>query len=240
MTVRTKRKVVFDLESNGFLFGCDKIHCIVANNLIDKELISFFPQNIQEGINYLKESSIIIGHSICQFDIPLIEKLYGINLMDYCTIRDTLCMSRMFRPNRILHSLESYGIEYGVPKPVHEDWTTYSPEMLNRCTEDVRINTILYDDLVKEFCRDWDWIQALEIEQKFSYNQSQQELQGVDIDIDLCHKILIDIDKEVNELDSLIKPILPKRIVKKGESIMKPFKKDGTYSMAVTNWLEKI
>ena len=71
------------------------------------------------------------------------EKLYGWKFEG--VIRDTLCMSKLFDPERPSHSLDSYGKQFNRFKPVHEDWSRYSPEMLHRCTEDVEINSMLYE-----------------------------------------------------------------------------------------------
>ena len=77
-------------------------------------------------------------------------------------------MSKLFYPERLEHSLDSYGRQFGRYKPVHEDWTTYSEDMLHRCSEDVEINHLTYNWLVDENCRDWDWVNALELEQELS------------------------------------------------------------------------
>lgn len=232
-------KYVFDLESNGFLYDVDTIHCIVVKDIVSNSTYKFYGDKISDGISKLMEAKLLIGHNIAQYDIPVIEKLSGINLFNYCTIRDTYCMSKLFYPERLVHSLESYGEQFGRNKPVHEDWTQFSEEMLHRCTQDVEINHSTYNWLVESNCRDWDWINALELEQEFAYYQGLQELEGVSIDLDMCYHIVNSIDTEVNEIDAKIKPILPKRIKAIGNPIMKPYKKDGTYTKQVEDWLLK-
>lgn len=233
-------KNVFDLESNGLLYDADRIHCVVIKDIVSGSVSQYTPDSIEGAIKHLKGSKMLIGHNIAQFDIVLIEKLLGVNLFNHCKIRDTYCMSKLFYPERkftVGHSLESYGKQFGREKPVHEDWTVFSPEMMYRCTEDVEINHLLYEFLVKENCQDWDWLPALELEQEFAYWQGRQELEGVDVDVDVCNKLINDIDKEVDEIDAAIRPILPKRVKAKGGPVMKPFKKDGTYTQQVTNWV---
>jgi len=229
-------KLVFDTESDELLYKATVIHCISCKDRDTGVVTSFRPDRIKDSVRFLSGASIIIGHNIAQFDIPLIEKLHGINLFKHCTIRDTYVMSKLFYPDQQSHALEYYGEKFGRKKPVHEDWSVFSEEMLYRNTEDVEINNLLYDYLVKYNCRDWDWVEALELEQLFAYYQGWQEVEGVDIDVDLCHKIVSDIDKEVEEIDSILKPMLPKRIKAKGNPIMKPFKKDGTFTKQVEEW----
>lgn len=232
-------KLIFDTESDDLLYGATVIHCISCKDKDTGKVQSFPPDSIQEAIGVLSGAKMLIGHNIAQFDIPLIEKLYGVNLFKHCTVRDTYCMSKLFYPERtqtVGHSLDSYGKQLGRFKPVHEDWSKFSPEMLYRNVEDVEINYLLYDLLVKHNCMSWDWVEALELEQLFAYYQGWQEVEGVDIDVDLCHKIVTDIDKEVEELDAILKPTLPKRIKAKGNPIMKPFKKDGSYMSKVVEW----
>jgi len=53
-------------------------------------------------------------------------------------------------PLRPTHNLNDWGEYFGIEKPKHEDWSTFSPEMLHRCEEDVKITELLYEHLMKE------------------------------------------------------------------------------------------
>ena len=79
------KEIVFDIETNGL--KPDKIWCIVAKPL-GESVVSFGPTKIKEGIEYLKEAGCLIGHNILGFDIPVIEKLHGVNLNNK-VIKDT-------------------------------------------------------------------------------------------------------------------------------------------------------
>ncbi len=48
------------------------------------------------------------------------------------------------------HSLAAWGWKLGRAKPEHTDWWSYSPEMLHRCEEDVKINTLTLHALIYE------------------------------------------------------------------------------------------
>jgi hypothetical protein len=73
---------------------------------------------------------------------------------------DTLILSRLLSPDRksppgwkgkpAPHSVEAWGMRFGRPKPGHEDWSKFSPEMLHRCTEDTLITEMILYELLKE------------------------------------------------------------------------------------------
>lgn len=228
-------KLVFDIESDELLRGATVIWCIITKDITTGIVTTY--TDIPKGIASLANANIIIGHNICQFDIPLIEKLYP----DWSTkakIRDTLCMSKLLSPSRHIHSLESYGLEFGRPKPSHEDWSKLSEEMLHRCREDVEINSMLYTLLVTE-CKGWDWIDAIELEQDFARDQARQELAGVDIDKGKLLDLVEYIDGRVGELEEVLYSILPLKVQDNGP-VNKPFKKDRSYSAMATKYVELV
>lgn len=228
-------KLVFDLEANGLFGTATKVWCIVCKDLRTDEVVKFTPSEIEEGLEYLSKAKILIGHNICGYDLPLLEQLY--RFVPNGKIRDTLCMSKLFFPERPSHSLDSYGKEFKRFKPVHEDWSVYSEEMLHRCSEDVEINAELYTYLVDKECKDWDWVEAIELEQSFAYEQAWQELAGVDIDLTAALELRDEIDAKVDKLDVELYKQLPLKVVNKGP-VNKPFKKDGTFSKMVLDWEE--
>ena len=83
-------KLVFDLESNGFLPTLTKIHSLVCYDL-DTDLITSGVNDsaltiqlaksgkyygLSDCLKLLAEAEEIIGHNIIKFDIPVIQKLY--------------------------------------------------------------------------------------------------------------------------------------------------------------------
>ena len=144
-------ELVFDIEANGLFFDADKIWCIVAIDEHDN-IYSFEPDKIKEGIELLQKADKIIGHNIIGYDIPLIKKLYNVDLNTDKEIIDTLILSRLSNPVREGgHSLEKWGYRLGgIQKQQHEDWTTFTPEMLVRCKKDTQINKTLFNYLKKE------------------------------------------------------------------------------------------
>lgn len=252
------RKVVFDVETNGFREETHTVHCIVLRDLEHGTLCISSTRNMNgfiRALQILHDARIVIGHNIIQFDLPILSRFmsgylngrklwYGKDDSFYevlksrgVHVRDTYVMSRLFDPERKIHSIEAYGGQFGRAKPENEQWDKLTGHMIFRCIEDCEIQAQVYDYLVnKEIKGGWDWLPSIELEQDFAHEQMLQEVEGVDIDVDLCYNVVTDIDCEVDEIDSRIKPNLPKRIKGKGKPVRKPYKKDGTLNKAVSEW----
>ena len=134
---------VFDIETDGLLDKLTKIHVVSwmgtdgnVHHTHDYEAMRLF----------FTEAKVLVGHNVCRFDIPAVEKVLGIKVK--ARLIDTLPLSWYLNHERIKHGLEGYGVEYGVPKPVITDWDSLTPEdYAHRCDEDVKINTRLWRDL---------------------------------------------------------------------------------------------
>lgn len=144
------RIIVYDTESNGLLDEATCIHCAVVRS--NDKVFTYDPDSIPRFISCLADYSddgIIVCHNQVGHDLPLLEKLYG--YVHKGKILDTLVLSRLLNPERQgRHSIEAWGNRFGVPKPEHEDWSTYSPEMLHRCKEDTKINQMVLNYLLQE------------------------------------------------------------------------------------------
>lgn len=232
-------RAVFDLEADNLLYGATRLWCCVAKDLDSGEVFKYPPNKIEEGLELLSSYGVIIGHNICTFDVPLIQKLYP--GWEYKKLRDTLVMSKLFDPERRSgHSLESYGEQFNRAKPTHEDWTRFSEEMLYRCSEDVEINCMAYDYLVGRFGVGWNWFDSLNLEQEFALDQGLQELAGVDINHDLALRLVEEIDMEVATIDPILLGRMPKRVLPVGKPVNKVFLKDGSgYTAQVKKWINE-
>ena len=164
-------KILFDIESTGLLRRGSQIHCIVCRPIDDDSKVIVFDtvqNNVDEGIKFLEEADELIGHNIGSYDIPLIKELYpNFKAPAMC---DTLVMSRMFHstlkdrdfqikpiglPIKLYgsHGLKAWGIRLKEHKgdfAESNDWSTYSPEMLAYCKQDVNLNVKLYHALMKK------------------------------------------------------------------------------------------
>lgn len=150
--------IVFDLETDGLIDSVTKIWCATFYNIDLDSYVSYTPEDMEylpEFLNGLIESgSTFICHNLLLFDREVFRKLYDIVIpLELC--QDSFIWSQMLYPDiapigASKHGLDAWGQRFGIPKPKHEDWSQFSPEMLHRNIEDVKINTKLWFKIVKD------------------------------------------------------------------------------------------
>lgn len=229
---------VFDIEANNLFPAVDTIWCGVFSSLDEKEVDVFNPGQLPEMTRFMDTCDVLIGHNIIDYDIPTIKKVLGYRYKG--KLVDTLLMSRMLSPKRILpihaankragpHSLYAWGVRLGVDKPEHEEWNVFSPEMLHRCKEDVKINVKTYHALMEEAAKSGgSWRNAFLLTFKLFENLHEQEQFGWYVDQEKMRENIVKLEKIIQDIDDEVIPQLP--------LIMEPLetKKDGEY-----NWVRK-
>ena len=141
------KSLVFDIETNGL--QPTKIFCISVLDVDTQEQLNFPPSKVEEGVELLTSADKLIGHNIIGFDIPVIERLCGADLMNKKLI-DTLVLSRLFNPIRASHGLKAWGNALGFPKIEFNNYTRYSEDMMKYCAQDVFVNYKVYQALKSE------------------------------------------------------------------------------------------
>ena len=136
--------IVFDIETDGL--NATKIHAFCWTELTSGVCLPQSTSSYERMREVLEGATSVIGHNIVQFDLPVLGRLTGAVVTG--TIIDTLPLSWYLNHKRPQHGLESYGVDYGVPKPKIEDWESLSYEdYKHRCVEDVKINVRLWREL---------------------------------------------------------------------------------------------
>lgn len=237
-------QLVFDIETNGLLPDVSTLHVCCTHDIDTGE--EWYSTDPKEITSHLSKATHLIGHNIIDYDLPALEKLTGWKPNDNTRITDTLVLSRLGNPDRPRHpqhikdgykagphSLGAWGYRVGVGKPEHEDWTTYSEDMLHRCREDVRINARILTILEQETST---FGESREIEHEVQRIISRQERTGVYFDIDAARQYIEQLNDKVRKIDERLERRLPRHARRVGVSVSKPFKKDGSLSKMVLDW----
>lgn len=228
--------MIFDVEADGLLDEATKIHVFAyKENGVVKHTHYY-----DEMREILSKAKILIGHNIITYDIPLLEKILNIKIN--ARLIDTLPLSWYLNHNRIRHGLEWYGEDYGVPKPKIDDWQNLTPEeYAHRCKEDVKINSKLWQELKSKLTKLYDTRE--DADRLITYLMfkmdciREQERSRWKLDVELSEKTLAELyverDEKIEQLKQAM-PMVPRYAERERPS--KPYKKDGSLSVAGAKW----
>ena len=231
--------IVFDVEANGLLDKATKIHCLSYTD-DGKDYKTIF--NYSDMRDLILSQHGLVGHNIIRYDIPLLEKILGIKIK--ARLFDTLPMSWVLNLNRSKHGLESFGEDFDIPKPQIDDWHNLTDEeYAHRCTEDVKINWCLWQDLLKRFL--FLYKSKLELDKFFRYLEFKMdcaataEKVGWKLDVELAKKCVADLTKQKADKEAELISVMPKRKVTTKKSRPKNcFRQDGTASVHGQRWFD--
>ena len=240
---------VLDIESDGLLNEVTKIHCLSYNIFIDgKSIKQGSITDYSEIKTFLLSQSTLVGHNIVCYDIPVIEKI--LNIKPKAMLVDTLALSWYLYPSELKngkeqkrkhHGLEFWGEILGIKKPEVKDWKGLSvEEYINRCEEDVAINTKLWL-MMQEYLGkiyNGNYISILQyLTFKMDCAREQEEVM-CDINKSDAYKYLDTIMSEIDDKIERLSNAMPKDI--KYKTIKKPniYKKDGSVSVSGERWLK--
>jgi len=220
----TSKQIVLDIEANGF--EPDKIWCIVSLDINTKESISYV-NNLNQLKKDLTSVSEIIGHNILGYDIPVLERLLGIDFSGI-KLTDTLVLSRLTDPARQGgHSLGSWGERLGYPKGDYTDFSYYTNEMLDYCIKDTEVNLFTYRQLIIEangFSQ-----QSIDLEMDVHKIICQQTRSGWLLDEQKAFMLLAELKESMLNAEAKVhERFVPLPVWVEKNYPKNPIKKDGT------------
>lgn len=220
----TSKQIVLDIEANGF--EPDKIWCIVSLDINTKESISYV-NNLDQLKKDLTSVSEIIGHNILGYDIPVLERLLGIDFSGI-KLTDTLVLSRLTDPARQGgHSLGSWGERLGYPKGDYTDFSYYTDEMLDYCIKDTEVNLFTYRQLIIEangFSQ-----QSIDLEMDVHKIICQQTRSGWLLDEQKAFMLLAELKESMLNAEAKVhERFVPLPVWVEKNYPKNPIKKDGT------------
>jgi DNA polymerase-1 len=213
--------LVFDLETDGLYEQATKVFCVVIYDINKQQTFTYGPDAIANALAHLATADSLIGHNLLFFDIPVLQKLH---LFD-CKSRiiDTLICTRLIWPKEKLYdldteqypqvpanqrgaaSLKAWGWRLADHKIDFKDFSEYSQEMLDYCTQDVAVTTKLWEHIAKQNYPE----PALKLEHDFALAINRQIRAGVPFDVDAALDLVDDLRAKEAELEPQLKEIFP-------------------------------
>ena len=215
--------LIFDIETDDL--DATKIWGIVAKQ-VDGQVYKFGPNQIEDALDLLHSAKVLIGHNIIGFDLQILKRLH--NFVYRGKVIDTLVMSRLYNPVRENgHSLKTWGYRLGIPKQEQPEFANYTPQMLDYCAQDVKLNEAVYKFLQKEglgFSK-----QSFDLEQMTSAIICEQERNGFYFDSKQAMTLLAELKQNMADVeDEVQKTFKPKWVDDK--QVTPYIKKDGELS----------
>jgi DNA polymerase I-like protein with 3'-5' exonuclease and polymerase domains len=218
-------RLVFDIETNGFLDVLTCVHCLTVWDVDTGEHALYAGVDVEVGLRRLQEADKIIGHNVIKFDVPAIKKVYPWWSVPQERIRDTIVLTRLIWPElkkrdaarakagkfpgKLIgkHTLKAWGVRIGNFKGEYEGgWETYTDEMGAYCDQDGSTTVSLLQRCERENYSE----EAIELEHQVAWIIAEQEQHGVMFDEPSAQKLHVELvarkEKLERELETLFDP----------------------------------
>ena len=221
-------KLIFDLEADGL--DPTQIWVVCAKK-IGSEFDPFVFKDKDTFQKYVDSVDEVIGHNIIGYDVPVLERLWGIDFSGK-KITDTLVMSRLSEPSKLGgHGLKKWGEYLHCDKGDYDDWTRLSPEMITYCKQDVRVTELVYKTVLEDLKGFSDG--CVELEHQVATIVHQQQLNGWLInerEANVLHAELC--ERKQGLIDKVLETFKPLPTFIKLTQLKNPMLKDGRPSKA--------
>jgi len=201
-------RCIVDIETDGFVDNVQKIHCIVAKDIQTNKVFSFIQDECYTKFpEFSKQIDNFIMHNGVSFDARILNN-FNLTTITPTKVTDTLLLSQLLYPEiEGGHSLEAWGERFKSPKQDHTDFTTYSPQMLEYCKQDVEITHKLVKYIGSHMfgCPS----QAIELEHQVRAIVDQQEVNGFMLDEQKASVLVAQFMDETAEIENNLQKVFP-------------------------------
>jgi DNA polymerase I len=226
-------KLVIDLETNS-LSNPTQIWCAVCRDIDtgDTHIFRRVTQNEdtkRQLVDLLTRCTVLIGHNLCGYDLPVCHSLLPDTRTISCTTYDTLIISKLVDYSRPGHSVEDYGREFGLEKGKFNDFSKYSPEMEQYCIRDVDITERIYRKYLR-YINNVERARSIRLEHDFQLVCNKLEKDGFAFNKEKANVLLNKVNHELSVLDEAILSSFPPRL-KLIREVLPKETKHGTISL---------
>lgn len=208
-------KLVIDVETNS-LKNPTQLWVVVCRD-IDTHSTYIFREvtkheDIQrELVDLLSRCTVLVGHNLCGYDLPVLHNLLPDTRNLSCTAWDTLIISKLVDYSRQGHSVEDYGREFGLEKGKFSDFSKYSEEMERYCIRDVDITERIYSKYSR-YINNPLRAKSIRLEHDFQSVCNQLEKDGFAFNSAKAQSLLEKVTKELSQLDEAILSSFPPKL----------------------------
>lgn len=214
-----------DIEADSLTPSVIWVCCV--RNLKTEEELTFYDKDTFN--TWLKPEFVFVGHNILSFDIPCLQRLWGVGALLECCV-DTLVLSYLYNPAlEEGHSLEAWGNRLKFPKGEYNDWSKLTPEMVEYCRQDVRLTIKVYEALKKKMLKLGYSDLSCKIEHKIRVVIDEQQSNGFYFHRERAESFRNHLRDEQARLSSEITKLFPPRRTKVAEYTFRT-RKDGSPS----------
>lgn len=189
---------------------------------------------------FLDSSPTLIMHNGLTFDKEALAFLgYDVSKV---TVIDTLYIAWYLEPKRNMYGLAYYGEDYGIPKPVIEDWENQTQEEYNfRVMQDCRIQMRLWEEqysmLLKIYKTPSEVKRFVEYLMSKGRQQVIQQRTRWKLDKVACQKFIDELAPQIENKEKELEASMPE--IPQWKILTRPpkmFKNNGTLSVAGARW----
>jgi DNA polymerase-1 len=236
-------RLVIDLETDNLLFKVTKIHCIAVVD-VDSSYSELFVGH--EGVlkfrKKLEENPSIelVGHNIFNFDIKVLEKLYGLNFKG--KIHDTMVLGQLLFadlknddekegifPGKVFsskekgnHSLKAWGQRVMCYKGEYSGtWEEPNAEMFAYCIKDTNTTKVLFKFLESKIYDKLLTLDPIQLEYDISPILARLQARGVQYNREKADKLIGLLTERIVECTWKLREIFKPRFISKGETTPK-------------------
>ena len=222
-------RIVLDIETN---MAHDHIWLCVTKDIDTKEVRIW--KEAKSLKDYLKGTTLIVGHNAIAFDCYLLNKLWNTKIRK-TTIHDTLVVSRLLDPSRERgHSLDAWGKELTAQKLDYRAvwlWLTnrssvdtpkgmefdepHLPLLEYYCAKDVRVTEVLYHRLVKDKEAKGFSDESVQLEHDVAAIIAEQTRNGFRLDVQYATMLLTDVKGRLDTIYEAMQVRWPSQTVER-------------------------
>lgn len=176
-----------DIEADNLLDKATRIWCVTVENVVTGEKHAFTMQ--EDFLAWFKNDMVLVGHNFLAYDVVMLNRHWECRISAN-KIVDTFVLSQLYNPTLPHgHSLEAWGKRVKHPKGEHNDFSKFTPEMLEYCGNDTSLTALVYRKLSGRMrsvgftelgCEiehlSWNIIQNKQRKHGFPFNKQKAEL----------------------------------------------------------------